>query len=65
MWAEDRDAAVARGMRALEELELEGVPTTRELALDILRSEEFRGGVYSTSFLDEMEGRLPALAEVS
>ena len=62
VWAEDRDAAIARGVRALEELELEGVPTTRGLALDILRSEEFRSGVYSTSFLDEMEGRLPALA---
>ncbi len=49
-------------MRALDELELEGVPTTRGLALDILRSEEFASGVYSTSFLDEMEGRLPSLA---
>src|SRR5688500_12412723 len=47
---------------SLVELELEGVPTTRGLALDILRSEEFGSGVYSTSFLDEMEGRLPALA---
>jgi acetyl-CoA carboxylase biotin carboxylase subunit len=62
VWAENRDAAIARGLRALEELELEGVPTTRGLALDILRSEEFGSGVYSTSFLDEMEGRLPALA---
>jgi acetyl-CoA carboxylase biotin carboxylase subunit len=62
VWAEDREATIARGVRALEELELEGVPTTRGLALDILRSEEFRSGVYSTSFLDEMEGRLPALA---
>jgi acetyl-CoA carboxylase, biotin carboxylase subunit len=60
--AEDRTAAIARGIRALEELELEGVPTTRGLALDILRSAEFAGGDYSTSFLDEMEGRLPALA---
>ena len=62
VFAEDRDAAIARGVRALEELELDGVPTTRELALDILRSDEFRSGVYSTSFLDEMEGRLPSLA---
>ncbi len=64
VWAEHREAAIARGVRALEELELEGVPTTRGLALDILRSEEFAGGVYSTSFLDEMEGRLPALGAV-
>jgi len=59
--AEDRGATIARGVRALEELELEGVPTTRGLALDILRSEEFASGVYSTSFLDEMDERLPAL----
>jgi len=62
VWAEDREAAIARGARALEELELEGVPTTRGLALDILRSEEFASGEYSTSFLAEMEERLPALA---
>jgi acetyl-CoA carboxylase biotin carboxylase subunit len=61
-WAEDRPAAIARGIRALEELELEGVPTTLGLALDILRSAEFVAGDYSTTFLGEMEGRLPALA---
>jgi acetyl-CoA carboxylase biotin carboxylase subunit len=62
VWAEDRPAAIARGVRALEETELAGIPTTRELALDILRSPEFALGDYSTSFLEEMEGRLPALA---
>jgi len=62
VWAEDRPAAIARGIRALEETELAGVPTTRELALDILRSPEFASGEYSTSFLAEMERRLPALA---
>jgi acetyl-CoA carboxylase biotin carboxylase subunit len=62
VWAEDRPAAIARGVRALEELELGGVPTTRGLALDILLSPEFGTGEYSTSFLAEMEGRLPALA---
>ena len=62
VWAEDRPLAIARGVRALEETELTGIPTTRELALDILRSQEFAEGDYSTSFLQEMEGRLPALA---
>ena len=61
-WAEDREAAIARAVRALDELELDGVPTTRGLALDILRSTEFASGEYSTSFLEEMEERLPALA---
>jgi acetyl-CoA carboxylase, biotin carboxylase subunit len=64
VWAEDRPAAIARAVRALDEIGLDGVPTTRELALDILRSAEFRSGEYSTSFLAEMEGRLPALAAV-
>ena len=58
----DRDAAIARAIRALDELEVEGIPTTRDLALDILRSREFQGGDYSTSYLEEMEGRLPSMA---
>ena len=58
---DDRDAAIARAVRALDELRVEGVPTTRELAIDILRSREFRGGDYSTSYLAEMEGRLPSM----
>jgi acetyl-CoA carboxylase biotin carboxylase subunit len=62
VWAEDRPAAIARAVRALEETEIEGVPTTRDLAIDVLRTDEFAGGEYSTSFLAEMEGRLPALA---
>ena len=62
VWAETRDAAIARGIRALGELELEGVPTTRELALDILRSAAFVSGDYSTGFLAEMQGSLPSLA---
>jgi acetyl-CoA carboxylase, biotin carboxylase subunit len=64
VWAEDRPAAIGRGLRALGEIELGGVPTTRELALDILRSDEFVSGEYSTSFLEEMGSRLPALAGV-
>jgi acetyl-CoA carboxylase biotin carboxylase subunit len=58
----DRPAAVARAVRALEELEIEGVPTTRELALDVLRSPAFVAGDYSTSYLHEMAGLLGSLA---
>ncbi len=53
VWDTDRPSAVARGLRALSELEVEGVPTTREFALEVLRSEAFVSGRYSTSFLDE------------
>jgi acetyl-CoA carboxylase, biotin carboxylase subunit len=62
VWDETRPEAIARTLRALGELQLEGVPTTRELAMDILRSEEFGSGRYSTGFLAEAGGRLPALA---
>jgi acetyl-CoA carboxylase biotin carboxylase subunit len=53
VWAEDRPTAIARGLGALGELELEGVPTTRELAADVLRSDSFVSGDYSTSTLPE------------
>jgi len=58
---DDRPAAVARMIRALEELVVEGIPTTRELALDVLRSGGFASGDYSTGYLDEMEAHLPSL----
>jgi acetyl-CoA carboxylase biotin carboxylase subunit len=62
VWDSDRPAAIARMLRALGELDVRGVPTTREAAIDILRSEEFQTGRYSTSFLEEAGARLPALA---
>jgi acetyl-CoA carboxylase biotin carboxylase subunit len=58
---DDRPAAIARAVRALEELVVEGIPTTRELALDVLRSAGFAAGSYSTGYLDEMEAHLPSL----
>jgi acetyl-CoA carboxylase biotin carboxylase subunit len=62
VWADTRPAAIARALRALEELEVQGVPTTRELSLDILRSEGFASGEYSTGYLAEMQDRLPSLS---
>src|SRR4029079_2526210 len=56
-----RAAAIARAERALRELTVEGIPTTRDLALDVLASEQFRSGDYSTSTLKELEGSLPSL----
>ena len=60
-WDETRPAAIDRTLRALRELEVEGIPTTRELALDVLGSPEFRRGEYSTSTLSELQGRVPSL----
>jgi acetyl-CoA carboxylase, biotin carboxylase subunit len=61
VWDETRQQAIQRALRALGELVLEGVPTTRELAIDILRSEEFGTGRYSTGYLAEAAARLPAI----
>ncbi|HKS79113.1 MAG TPA: hypothetical protein VJQ07_09625, partial [Gaiellaceae bacterium] len=57
-----RKLAIDRARRALGEFEIEGVPTTRAVLFDILASDEFRSGEYSTSFLEEAGARLPALA---
>jgi acetyl-CoA carboxylase biotin carboxylase subunit len=54
VWDSDRDAAIARALRALGETTVEGIPTTRDLALDVLASEPFRSGEYSTSTLDAL-----------
>jgi acetyl-CoA carboxylase, biotin carboxylase subunit len=59
---ENRDACIERARRVLRELDIRGVPTTREAAFEILGSDEFRSGVYSTSFIDEAGAKLPALA---
>jgi acetyl-CoA carboxylase biotin carboxylase subunit len=55
VWDESRPAAITRSLRALAEFDLRGVPTTRALAAEIIGSEAFRSGVYSTSFLEQTE----------
>jgi len=62
VWDETRAAVIARAELALRELAIEGIPTTRDLALDVLGSPEFRSGEYSTSTLSELAGRVPSLA---
>ena len=62
VWDETRSEAIVRALRALGELRLEGLPTTRELAIDVLRSEGFATGRYSTEYLSEAAAALPALA---
>ncbi|MBA2475288.1 MAG: acetyl-CoA carboxylase biotin carboxylase subunit, partial [Actinobacteria bacterium] len=55
VWDADRPAAIERMLRALGELELTGVTTTRELAIEIVGGEAFRSGDYSTGYLEETE----------
>jgi Biotin carboxylase len=53
VWDADRPAAIARAVCALTELEVEGIPTTRDTALEVLQCDAFRTGEYSTTFLEE------------
>ncbi|HVG87447.1 MAG: acetyl/propionyl/methylcrotonyl-CoA carboxylase subunit alpha [Gaiellales bacterium] len=59
---EDRRQALARSRRALSELEIEGVATTRELFLEILEEPDFQAGRTTTAYLDHARERLPSLA---
>jgi acetyl-CoA carboxylase biotin carboxylase subunit len=59
----DREQAMARARRALGELEIEGVATTRELFLEILEEPRFGSGRYTTAYLDDARDALPSLAE--
>jgi acetyl-CoA carboxylase biotin carboxylase subunit len=61
VWDEDRAAAIERGLRALRELEVEGVPTTRSLGLAILSEPSFRSGAYSTGYLADVQELLTPL----
>jgi acetyl-CoA carboxylase biotin carboxylase subunit len=54
VWDADRPAAIARALRALDETVIDGVPSTRELAIRVLESREFARGEYSTSTLAEL-----------
>jgi acetyl-CoA carboxylase biotin carboxylase subunit len=62
-WAPDRDRALARCLRALNEFEVAGIPTTIAAVAQVIRSEGFARGNYSTSYLDDVAESLPALAE--
>jgi acetyl-CoA carboxylase biotin carboxylase subunit len=59
-WAPDRERALARCLRALNEFEVTGIPTTIGAAADVIRSEGFARGDYSTSYLEDVA--LPALS---
>jgi acetyl-CoA carboxylase biotin carboxylase subunit len=57
-WGQDRDEAIARLQRALEEFDVTGIKTNAAIFLRILRDPEFIRGEISTCWLDE---RLPHL----
>jgi acetyl-CoA carboxylase, biotin carboxylase subunit len=53
VWGKDRNHAIARGKRALEEFTIEGIKTTIPFHLKVLDDERFVSGNFDTSFIDK------------
>ncbi|MFZ9927740.1 MAG: acetyl-CoA carboxylase biotin carboxylase subunit [Ilumatobacteraceae bacterium] len=53
VWGKDREAAIARTIRALEETNIEGLHTTIEADLAILRHPDFAATKHSTKWVEE------------
>ena len=52
-WGTDRDTAIARTLRALDEFEISGIPTTIPADVAILRHPDFVAGEHSTKWVEE------------
>ena len=50
---QNRNEAIAKLKRALEELIVEGVPTNIEFLLKLIEDEDFKKGNYDTSFIEK------------
>ncbi len=61
--APTRDAALNRSARALDELIVEGIPTTKDLLREIVDEASFRAGRYTTTYINEVGPSLTALGE--
>jgi len=53
IWGNDRNEAIKRAKRALEEFSIEGIKTTIPFHLKVLENEQFIKGEYDTSFIDK------------
>jgi acetyl-CoA/propionyl-CoA carboxylase biotin carboxyl carrier protein len=53
VWGKDRPTAIARTIRALDEMVVEGVATTIPADLAILRSDDFANVTHSTKWVEE------------
>jgi acetyl-CoA/propionyl-CoA carboxylase biotin carboxyl carrier protein len=52
-WGADRDVAIARTLRALDEFEITGIPTTIPADVAILRHPDFVAAEHSTNWVEE------------
>jgi len=52
VWGEDRDEAIARGHRALDEFIVTGIPTTIPFHLRVLDNDAFKRGEVYTDFVE-------------
>ncbi|MBK5232367.1 MAG: acetyl-CoA carboxylase biotin carboxylase subunit [Thermoleophilia bacterium] len=52
VWAPDRDTAIARSLRALSELRIEGISTTVEMHSAVLSKQAFRSGEFDVQSID-------------
>jgi acetyl-CoA/propionyl-CoA carboxylase, biotin carboxylase, biotin carboxyl carrier protein len=52
-WGADREAAIARTLRALDEFEIAGIPSTIPADVAILRHPDFIAGEHSTKWVEE------------
>jgi acetyl-CoA carboxylase biotin carboxylase subunit len=54
-WGETRDEALKRMVRSLQECVIEGVPTTIQFLLAVIRHPSFTSGEFDTSFLSKFD----------
>ncbi|MDI9547969.1 MAG: biotin carboxylase N-terminal domain-containing protein [Chloroflexota bacterium] len=59
VWGDDRDLAVRRTTRALDEFTIRGVQTNLTLLRQIVGDARFAGGVYDTSLLGQLDAVQP------
>jgi acetyl-CoA carboxylase biotin carboxylase subunit len=56
-WGKDRNEAIQRMIRALDEYVIDGIATTIPFHQKVLHNEAFRRGEFSTKFIEEHMGR--------
>lgn len=55
VWGKNRQHAIARGRRALDEFTIEGIKTTIAFHLKVLEDERFVSGNFDTGFMDDFK----------